>query len=220
MPKFQTRFAGVARQIQAATGIKYTDALRLLAPCKEELALADALRTAGLTAAAAVLTSVTLVCTENGAWYDAYGQIEAAFHETDLGKVEKTRAVCRQAAEAVMRRAGFQYAGFAPAAEVHHAAFLALCRAGAVPDGRRLARAALGVFDGDPLMCSDIVRSKGRRPFTYQKADNLSLMFNLGGSPDPLILVRSRDSRTAVLHASRCRATSREGTAAGEESRR
>ncbi|RZB17831.1 hypothetical protein StrepF001_18655 [Streptomyces sp. F001] len=39
-------------------------------------------------------------------------------------------------------------------------------------------------------------------------------------TPDPLILIRSRDSRTAVLHASRCRATSREGTAAGEESRR
>ncbi|MEV6057591.1 NAD-dependent epimerase/dehydratase family protein, partial [Streptomyces sp. NPDC052107] len=33
----------------------------------------------------------------------------------------------------------------------------------------------------------------------------LSLVFNLGRSPDPLILVRSRDSRTAVLHASRCR---------------
>jgi hypothetical protein len=43
---------------------------------------------------------------------------------------------------------------------------------------------------------------------------------DLGCSPDPLILVRSPDSRAAVLHASRCRATSREGTAAGEESRR
>ncbi|MET9040813.1 hypothetical protein ABZX57_50220, partial [Streptomyces mirabilis] len=32
---------------------------------------------------------------------------------------------------------------------------------------------------------------------------SLSLVFNLGRSPDPLILVRSRDSRTAVLHASR-----------------
>ncbi len=48
----------------------------------------------------------------------------------------------------------------------------------------------------------------------------LSLVFNLGCSPDPLILVRSEDSRAAVLHTSRCRATSREGTAAGEESRR
>lgn len=47
-----------------------------------------------------------------------------------------------------------------------------------------------------------------------------SLTFNLDRSLDPLILVHSRDSRAAVLHASRCRATSREGTAAGEESRR
>ncbi|WP_329327003.1 GNAT family N-acetyltransferase [Streptomyces mirabilis] len=55
--------------------------------------------------------------------------------------------------------------------------------------------------------------------FRAASQDDLSLVFNLGRSPDPLILVRSRDSRTAVLHASRCRATSREGTAAGEESR-
>ena len=48
----------------------------------------------------------------------------------------------------------------------------------------------------------------------------LSLAFNLRRSPDLLISLCSRDSRAAVLHASRCRATSREGTAAGEESRR
>lgn len=48
----------------------------------------------------------------------------------------------------------------------------------------------------------------------------LSLVFNLGRSPDLLILVRTRDSRAAVLHASRYRATSREVTAAGEVSRR
>jgi hypothetical protein len=59
----------------------------------------------------------------------------------------------------------------------------------------------------------------GARPAGVRK-QALSLVFNLGRSPDPLILVRSRDSRAAVLHASRYRATSREGTAAGEESRR
>jgi hypothetical protein len=32
----------------------------------------------------------------------------------------------------------------------------------------------------------------------------LTLVFDLGRSPDPLILVHSRDNRAAVLHASRC----------------
>ncbi|WP_202919828.1 hypothetical protein [Streptomyces adustus] len=40
------------------------------------------------------------------------------------------------------------------------------------------------------------------------------MVFNLGRSPDPLIPVRYRHSRAAVLRASRCRATSRKATAA------
>ncbi|MFE3370003.1 hypothetical protein ACFXOK_10410 [Streptomyces sp. NPDC059173] len=65
------------------------------------------------------------------------------------------------------------------------------------------------------------VYTRAQEPcFLFDLEGPLSLVFNLGRSPDLLILVRSRDSRAAVLHASRCRATSREGTAAGEESRR
>jgi hypothetical protein len=196
MPKFQKRFAGAARQIQATADIRYTDALKLFELDRDELVLAEALRTAGLGDAAAVLTGVMFVCAESTAWYDAFGEVESAYYETDPHKVKRVGEACREAAEAVMRRAGFPEADFEPEAEVLHAAFLALCRAGTVTDGERLARAALGVFDPDPLMCSDIVRSRGRRPFTYHTASELT-------GPDTASAVAARKAARAMAAAAR-----------------
>lgn len=196
MPKFQTRAARVARQIQAASGVKYTTILRLFAPAQEELVLADAMRTAGLTTAADSLTRIALVLAERGMWVGAYAHIENEFIDTDPTKVKKARAVCLEAGNAVMRREGFLEAGFEPGAEIYHAAFLALSRAGAVPDGRCLARAAVGVFDSDPLMCSDVIRSEGRSPFTYESADKLI-------GPDTPAAVAARKAARAMAAASR-----------------
>ncbi|MEU0110676.1 hypothetical protein ABZ313_35670 [Streptomyces sp. NPDC006251] len=196
MPKSQSRFAGVARQIQTIAGIRYTDALRLLEPDRNELVLAEELRTAGHADVAAALTGVTLICTESIAWYDAFGEVESVYYETDPQRVKQVGEACRGAAEAVMRRVGFPEVGYAPEAEVYHAAFVALCLAGAVPDGRRLARAAIGVLDADPLMCSDIVRSRGRRPFTYRNASDLT-------GPGTATAVAARKAARAMAAASR-----------------
>ncbi|WP_331726574.1 hypothetical protein [Streptomyces sp. NBC_00280] len=196
MPKFQKRFAGVARQIQATTGISYTDALRLPQLDRDELLLAEELRTAGLADAAAILTGVTFICAESTAWYDAFGEVESAYYESDPQRVKRAGEACRGAAEAVMRRAGFPEADYEPEAEVLHAAFLALCQAGTVADGGRLARAALGVFDRDPLMCSDIVRSRGRVPFTYPTASELT-------GPDTESALAARKAARAMAAASR-----------------
>nr|WP_024127706.1 hypothetical protein [Streptomyces sp. F12]AHE40470.1 hypothetical protein pFRL6_383 [Streptomyces sp. F12] len=195
MPKFQSRFASAARRIQAATGIAYTDVLRLLVPDRRELRLADELRHAGLVDAANALVGVTFACAESTAWYDAYGEIENACYETDPQKVKDMGAACQEGAEAVMRRAGFADTVFGPDAEVLHAAYLALCRAGAVPDGRRLARAALGVFDCDPLLCSDIIRTAGRRPFAYRIANELT-------GPSTATAVAARKAARAMAAAS------------------
>ncbi|MFF4205744.1 hypothetical protein ACFYZ8_34410 [Streptomyces sp. NPDC001668] len=195
MPKFQSRFASAARRIQATTGITYTDVLHLIVPDPRELRLADELRRAGLVDAANALVSVTIASAESTAWYDAYGAIENACYETDPQKVKDMGAACREGAEAVMRRAGFADTVFGPDAEVFHAAFLALFRAGAVPDGRRLARAALGVFDCDPLLCSDIIRTTGRRPFAYRIARELT-------GPSTATAVAARKAALAMAAAS------------------
>jgi hypothetical protein len=174
MPKFQSLAARVARQIQAASGMKYTRALRLFAPVQEELDLAAELRTAGLTGAADNLTRITLTRAESWMWIEAYAEIESEFFDTDLKRVRTMETVCQEAAGEVMRREGFESTGYEPSAEAYHTAFLALSHAGAVPDGQRLASAAIGVFDADPLECSDIIRSSGRRPFTYDSAVQLT----------------------------------------------
>jgi hypothetical protein len=46
--------------------------------------------------------------------------------------------------------------------------------AGTLPDGRTLARAALDVFADGPTWCSDVIRSRGRAPFTYDTAVGLT----------------------------------------------
>lgn len=183
MPKFQTVAARVAREIQGAIGLKYTRALRLFAPSQTSLALADELRAAGLSKAAEDLVDVELVCAVSGMWADAYAVIEEECWITDPEKVVRARSLCREAGNAVMRRVGFPDSGFMPGAEIYHAAFLALSRAGSVLDGRSLARAALDVFDGDPLMCSDIIRTSGRQPFTYESAAELDGPATPGAAP-------------------------------------
>ncbi|MEV7559552.1 hypothetical protein [Streptomyces sp. NPDC089795] len=77
---------------------------------------------------------------------------------------------CEEAAEAALSRAGFDMYSDTPDAEVYHAAFLALSRAGTLPDGRALARTALNVFGDDPTWRSDVIRTRGRGPFTYETA--------------------------------------------------
>ncbi|MFJ3248409.1 hypothetical protein [Streptomyces sp. NPDC086782] len=195
MPKRQSRAANLARQIQDATGLRYTDALKMCAPTRSWIALADELRAAGLVDAAASLTSIASVCAEAGAWYEAYGTIENAYYDTDYPKVERASAVCGDAAEAALRRAGFETHSFDTDAEVYHAAFIALSKAGTVHDGRPLARAALNVISTDPLWCSDVIRTRGRTPFTYETATSLS-------GPETRLAVAARHAARAMARAS------------------
>ncbi|WP_053703723.1 hypothetical protein [Streptomyces sp. WM6368] len=48
-----------------------------------------------------------------------------------------------------------------------------MSKAGTLPDARSLARAALEVFADDPTLCSDVIRTRGRSPFTYDTAAGL-----------------------------------------------
>ncbi|MFD5792453.1 hypothetical protein ACFWIO_02775 [Streptomyces diastatochromogenes] len=198
MPKRQTRAANLARQIQDATGLRYTDALKMCTPARSWIALADELRAVGLVAAATSLTSVAYVCAEAAAWYEAYGAIENAYYDTDYAKVDSARAVCGDAAEAALHRAGFETHSFDTDAEAYHAAFIALSKAGTVQDGRPLARAALGVISSDPLWCSDVIRTRGRAPFTYETAISFS-------GPDTHFAVAARHAARAMATASAVR---------------
>ncbi|GAB3181293.1 hypothetical protein [Streptomyces incanus] len=104
----------------------------------------------------------------------AGGAIEQLFYYTDNQRVQRTYGACSDAAEAALIRAGFDTHSYDTDAEVYHAAFLALSKAGTLPDGRTLARAALDVFADDPTWCSDVIRSRGRAPFTYDTAADLA----------------------------------------------
>lgn len=175
MPKKQTRTAQLARRIQAATGLPYTQCLKMCEPSEDSWGrLARALREAGLIEAADQLRAVDAATTEASTWFSAGGEIEQLSYDTDNEKVQRTYSACSDAAEAALNRAGFDTHSYAPDAEAYHAAFLALSTAGKLPDGRTLARAALDVFPDDPTWCSDVIRSQGRSPFTYDTAAGLT----------------------------------------------
>ena len=174
MPKKQTRGAKVARQIQAATGIPYTDALKAYTPDRGWLALAGELRVVGLEDQAASLAQGAYVWAETGAWMKAYRTIENAYYETDPAKVDQARTVCWNAYDAVLQRTGFEPESYETEAEVYHSAYLAFSHAGTIPDGRALARAAVDVISGDPWECSDVIRANGRTAFTYETAARLT----------------------------------------------
>ncbi|WP_165425601.1 hypothetical protein [Streptomyces sp. BK022] len=175
MPKKQPRTAQLARRIQGATGLPYTQCLKICEPSESSWGrLARALRAAGLIEAADQLLAVDAVTTEASAWFSAGGEVEQLFYSSDHERVQRTYSACSDAAEAALSRAGFHTHSYAPDAEAYHAAFLALSKAGTLSDGRTLARAALDVFADDPMWCSDVVRSKGRSPFTYDTAAGLT----------------------------------------------
>ncbi|WP_326581656.1 hypothetical protein OIE69_43575 (plasmid) [Actinacidiphila glaucinigra] len=197
MPKHLSRAAALARQIHAATGIiRYTDALALVTPNTRWLSLAAELRTAGCSEAANNLTGIAYVCAEAGAWFEACGLVEQAFKEKDYPKVQEIGDPCLQAAEAALRRAGFESATWDTDAEAYHAAFLAFSAAGTgVGNGQSLARAGLLVLDSDPLMCSDIIRTRGRAPFTYRTVNALT-------GPDTPVAVAARKAARFMAAAS------------------
>ncbi|MFE1877946.1 hypothetical protein ACFW9N_45130 [Streptomyces sp. NPDC059496] len=175
MPKKQTRAAQLARQIQAVTGLPYTDCLKMCEPSEGSWGrLARALQSAGLTETADHLLAADAATTEASTWLYAGSQVEQLYYYTDHARVKRTYDACDDAAEAARNRVGFEKHSYAPDAEVYHAAFLALSKAGALPDGRTLARAALDVFADDPTWCSDVIRTRGREPFTYDTAAGLT----------------------------------------------
>ncbi|MGV9248077.1 hypothetical protein [Streptomyces sp. NPDC003710] len=195
MPKKQPRAAKVARQIQAATGIPYTDALKAYTPNGDWLALASELHAAGLIDQAASLAKTAYIWAEAGAWTEAYGVIENAYYDTEYAKVEKARSVCWGARDEVLQRAGFESLSHETDAEVYHCAYLAMSHAGTLPDGRALARAALDVIDGDPWECSDVIRAHGRTAFTYETATALT-------GPQTSTAIAARRSAQAMADAS------------------
>ncbi|MEU3401354.1 hypothetical protein [Streptomyces filamentosus] len=175
MPKKQTRAQGLARQIQAVTGLPYTLCLKLCEPyAGSSLRLARELRAAGLPEAADHLLAVEAVATEASTWFAAGGEFERRYYYTDNARVQEVYRACSDAADAALDRAGFERQSLDTEAEVYHGAFLALSKAGTMVNGRSLARAALDVFSDDPTWCSDIIRSKGRAPFTYETATHLT----------------------------------------------
>ena len=175
MPKRQPRAAQLARQIQAVTGLAYARCLKMCESSEGSwVRLARELRAAGLTEAADHLLAVDAVTTEAATWFEAGGEVEGLCYPTDNERVQRTYNACSDAAETALNRAGFHMYTRDPDAEAYHAAFLALAKAGMLPDGRRLARAALDVFDDDATWCSDVIRSKGRAPFTYDTAAGLT----------------------------------------------
>ncbi|MGW0703839.1 hypothetical protein ACWD0A_31950 [Streptomyces sp. NPDC002867] len=175
MPKKQTRAAQLARQIQAATGLPYSRCLKMCEPSEGSWGrLSRELRAAGLIEAADQLLAVDAVTTEASTWFTAGGEVEQLFYYTDNERVQRTYRACSDAAEAALNRAGFETYSYDTDAETYHAAFLALSKAGTLPDGRTLARAALDVFADDPTWCSDVIRSQGRDPFTYDTAPGLA----------------------------------------------
>ncbi|MFD3729492.1 hypothetical protein [Streptomyces sp. NPDC058671] len=199
MPKKQTRAQGLARQIQAVTGLPYTLCLKLCEPYEDSSArLARELRAVGLTEAADHLLAVEAVATEASTWFEAGGEFEQRYYYTDNARVQEVSRACSDAAEAVLGRAGFERLSWDTNAEVYHAAFLALSKAGTMPDGRALARAALDVFADDPEWCSDVVRFPGRDPFTYETAAELT-------GPDTATAVAARKAARAMARAAAVR---------------
>ncbi|MET8964240.1 hypothetical protein ABZX69_33035 [Streptomyces sp. NPDC004074] len=166
MPKKQTRTAQLARRIQAATGLPYTQCLKMCQPSEGSWGrLARALRAAGLIETADQLLAVDAATTEASTWFSAGGEIEQLYYSTDNERAQRTYSACSNAAEAALNRTGFDTHSYTPDAEAYHAAFLALSKAGTLPDGRTLARAALDVFADNPTWCSDVIRSQGRSPY-------------------------------------------------------
>ncbi|NUK53385.1 hypothetical protein HRW14_24545 [Streptomyces lunaelactis] len=195
MPKKQTRAAQLARQIQAATGLPYTRCLKLCEPFEGSWGrLARELRAAGLIEAADQLLAVDAVTTEASTWFSAGAEIEQLFYYTDNERVQRTYRACSDAAEEALNRAGFDTHSNDTGAEAYHAAFLALSKAGTLSDGRTLARAALDVFADDPTWCSDVIRSRGREPFAYEAAADLT-------GPGTPPAVAARKAARAMAHA-------------------
>lgn len=195
MPKKQSRAAQLARQIQAVTGLPYTRCLKLCQPSEGSwVRLARELRAAGLIEAAARLLAVDAVATEASTWFFAGGEIEGIYYYTDNKRVRRTYDACSDAADAALNRAGLDSYSRDPDAEAYHAAFLALSKAGTLPDGRTFARAALDLFADDPTWCSDVIRSRGRAPFTYDTAAGLT-------GPDTPTAVAARKAARAMARA-------------------
>ncbi|GAB2827602.1 hypothetical protein GCM10027073_65730 [Streptomyces chlorus] len=138
------------------------------------------------------------VCAEVGAWYEAYGAIENTYYDTDYARGARASTVCGDAAEAALHRAGFETHSFDTDAEVYHAAFIALSKAGTVHDCRPLARAALDVLGADPLWCSDVIRTRGRAPFTYETTISLT-------GPETRLAMAARHAARAMATASAVR---------------
>ncbi|MFH8257717.1 hypothetical protein [Streptomyces roseolus] len=199
MPKKQTRAQRLARQIQAATGLPYTDCLKLTEPSEgSSVRLARELRAAGLADAADRLLAVDAVSTEAGIWYEAAGTAQRRYYDTDHERGERAGDACMDAAEAALARLGFETYTYEPDAEEYHAAYLALSTAGTIPDGQALARAALDMFADDPTWCSDVIRSRGRIPFTYATAATLT-------GPETPTAVAARKAARAMARAAAVR---------------
>ncbi|MFD7169932.1 hypothetical protein [Streptomyces violascens] len=165
----------LAQPVHHGTGLPYTDCLKMYEPSEGSWGrLARELRAAGMTEAADRLLAADAVTTEASIWFSAGGAVEQLFYYSDHQRVNRTYDACSDAAEAALNRAGFEKYSYAPDAEAYHAAFLALAKAGTLPDARSLARAALDVFADDPTWCSDVIRTRGRDPFTYDTAAGLS----------------------------------------------
>jgi hypothetical protein len=88
MPKKQTRAVQLARQVQAVTGLPYTQCLKMCEPSEGSwVRLARELRAAGLTEVADQLLAVDAVTTEASTWFSAGGAIEGLFYYTDNKRV-------------------------------------------------------------------------------------------------------------------------------------
>ncbi|NEA53622.1 hypothetical protein G3I60_05480 [Streptomyces sp. SID13666] len=165
MPKRPTA-AQRAREVQQATGVNYTTALRgpHRRPLRPSEVLYAAVRAAGLAWAVSRLDDIFRAERARAPYLAEAERLDGLIYNND-GRLSRTeRQAIQEQADIAWRLAGaYDDDPWDEAREVLWVAGTALARAGSLPDGRRLAEAAAEVLgQDDPEVLSDWVRCPGR----------------------------------------------------------
>ncbi|MFI5972759.1 hypothetical protein [Streptomyces sp. NPDC051452] len=160
MPKRPTA-AQRAREVQQATGVNYTAALRR--PQRPSEVLYAAVRAARMGWAVSRLDDIFRAERRRAPYLAEAERLEGLLHNEHDRLPEAERQALRAQADSALALAGVHDDDpWDEAREVLWVAGAALARAGSLPDGRRLAAAAAVVLGQDPYLLSDWVRCPGR----------------------------------------------------------
>lgn len=161
MPKRPTA-AQRAREVQQATGVNYTTALRR--PQRPSEVLHAAVRAAGFGWAVSRLDDIFRAERARAPHLAEAGRLEELIYDKDDRLSPAERQALRAQADSAWRLAGADDEDpWDESREVLWVAGTALARAGGLPDGRPLATAVAAVLgQDDPYVLSDWVRCPGR----------------------------------------------------------